>query len=67
MKKMVLIKVCDVCGKEFETIWKTKKHCSGQCVNVKARNYQRTKVRRLKELEEENKELKKQLQEQTKP
>lgn len=63
VKKMVLVKICDICSREFETIFESKKHCSAVCVNQMARNYQRTKARRFKELEKEIKELRKQLQE----
>jgi hypothetical protein len=60
---MVLVKVCDICSREFETLFESKKHCSLRCINEKGRIYRKEKADRLRELEEENKELRKQLRE----
>ncbi len=57
----VLVKVCDICKKEFETMFQSQKHCSSECKNKMCRAYQRRKVQRFKELEEENKRLREQL------
>lgn len=59
----ILVKVCDICKKEFETMFESKKRCSLECTNERGRDNQRRKADRLRELEEENKKLRKQLQE----
>ncbi len=58
----VFVRVCDICKKEFETRFKSQKHCSSECKNKMCRAYQRRKVKRYDELEEENRKLKQQLQ-----
>ena len=56
-------KICTECKREFQTDISTKKRCSFECRNVKQRNNARGKAFRLKELEDENRKLRKQLQE----
>lgn len=70
MKRIVLVKVCDICIRDFKTLVKSQKYCSLECVNEKGRRYQSERSILLnqlkeenKELAEENKKLKKQLQE----
>lgn len=55
-------KVCDICKKQFKTQFVTKKHCSLKCINKKGRDNQRKKAKELRDLKEENEELKKEIQ-----
>lgn len=66
IRKSSMIKICEICGKEFETKSKNAKYCSDDCRRA-AKNAQRRKSRLENKLAKNpNESLKKQLEEDIK-